>query len=791
MKSQILDVSGGRSLELPVDAALSLEPFIRYLEARVREEQSLKANFYRTVLDYFEQQQIPRGDIPLEEIGRYEHMLEYIFACLTPALMPEKETAWGLSFPMQPILFYGSDLLYEMLSSKPSNEEEYLLKKTPEDYHRERLLLVYGLILQQLYDFQIPVNIRQYHAWEDADTGLLRYYEVNVNTDFLEVRPKGELPAFDFNTLYARFCEEDSHAILQELLPLGLFLFRGFAVVTVTDVTAQMAVENIRKVRLSRISGNEEEVYGNVIRSLKTLVGNNRIEFDLFPFVRVNGQAVYGYVKGGTGILFAVWGEDRMTPEEFRKDAEDYMQNPKSFFSPDINKGQDLHIDFLDHFRTLGVRSLALMPLFYDDALVGVFGMHTWQDEYFDEKALALLEPAYGPVAQLLQIYIDEFNLELEAIIKEKYTSIQPAVQWKFNEAAWHYLHSRKKNLPLRVENIRFEEVYPLYGAVDIRNSTVERNAAIRADLDEHLRLLSDILEKLQSRDTSSLMQELRYHCSKWQQVLAREDLSSSDENNLNTFLNEETREYLVHLARQQPAVKPMVDAYLQAIRTDEGVVYRNRQALENAMQQINNVVNNYFEEERVQMQRSYPCYFEKFRTDGIEYDIYIGQSIAPDIPFSHFHLKNLRLWQLSSMAAVARLTRGLLHDMSRTLRTTQLIFVHNHTIDISFRADERKFDVEGAYNIRYQMIKKRIDKVHIRNTTERLTQPDTIALIYFHQRDVEDYLPFVRYLQETNVLTDQLEELELEDLQGLSGLRALRVGVVYPDNATVPAPLS
>ncbi|WP_222597035.1 hypothetical protein [Chitinophaga pinensis] len=85
---------------------------------------------------------------------------------------------------------------------------------------------------------------------------------------------------------------------------------------------------------------------------------------------------------------------------------------------------------------------------------------------------------------------------------------------------------------------------------------------------------------------------------------------------------------------------------------------------------------------------------------------IFIGQSFAPEQAFNHFHLKNLRLWQLSSMAAVARLTTSLLPDMPVPLRTTQLIFVHNHTIDISFRADERKFDVEGAYNIRYQMIK-------------------------------------------------------------------------------------
>jgi len=46
-------------------------------------------------------------------------------------------------------------------------------------------------------------------------------------------------------------------------------------------------------------------------------------------------------------------------------------------------------------------------------------------------------------------------------------------------------------------------------------------------------------------------------------------------------------------------------------------------------------------------------------------------------------------------------------------------------------------------------MIKKRIDKVRIRNTEERLTQPDKIALIYFNKKDAEDYLQSL-LLQET-----------------------------------------
>lgn len=786
MKNQILDVSGNRNIRLDADAAISFRPFIRFLEERVRDERSLKTAFYHTILTYFRENRIPEDEIPLPDTVQYPGFCEYIYSCLSPALLPEHNLAWGLSAPLQPHLFYGTDLIYELLDQKPEEQEEHFMQKTPAEFQRERMHVIYSLILQRLYNFRIPVKIEQYHAWTQPDTGLLRYYQVHVNIDFIDVEAKGMLPEINFGELYTHFNEEEGYKQLEEILPLSLFCFRGFAIVTVTDVTAQMSVENIRQVRLNRSPEPTISSYESVIRSLKTLVRDNRIEFDLFPFVRVNDRAVYGYEKAGTGILYAVWGEHSMSPEEFSRQAESYAARPVSFFSPDINGESEMQIAFLSKFRKLNVRSLALIPLFCDKIPVGVLGMHTGPEDTFDEKTLAMLEPALGPIAQLLQIYIDEFNLELDNIIKEKFTSIQPAVQWKFNEAAWHYLHQRKKNLPAEMEHIHFSDVYPLYGAIDIRNSTLERNAAIRADLECHLKLLHDALTALRAFDTSSLMLEMHFSCGKWQQILKRGNLSSTEENNLASFLNEETRNYLMHLYRQNPHTGTVIEAYLKAMDAEEGVVHRNRQELEQSMQMINNAINSYFETGREELQRSYPCYFEKFRTDGIEYDIYIGQSIAPDKPFDNYHLKNLRLWQLSSMTEVARLTHNLLGELPKALLTTHLIFIHNHTIDISFRADERKFDVEGGYNIRYQMIKKRIDKVRIRNSKERLTQPGKIALIYVHEKDIEDYLPFIYYLQETDILKEDLEELELEELQGLSGLRALRVGVVYPDDTII-----
>ena len=164
--------------------------------------------------------------------------------------------------------------------------------------------------------------------------------------------------------------------------------------------------------------------------------------------------------------------------------------------------------------------------------------------------------------------------------------------------------------------------------------------------------------------------------------------------------------------------------------------------------------------------------------SDGVDFNIYIGQSIAPGIPFTDFYLPNLKIWQLSTLAKAAQLSKQLIKDISVPLQTTQLLLAHNYPISISFRPAERKFDVEGAYNIRYEIIKKRIDKVHIKDTNERLTQPDKIAIVYTLPKEGEEYLEYIEYLIEQGLLTGEVEQLELEELQGVAGLKAYRIGV-------------
>jgi len=139
-------------------------------------------------------------------------------------------------------------------------------------------------------------------------------------------------------------------------------------------------------------------------------------------------------------------------------------------------------------------------------------------------------------------------------------------------------------------------------------------------------------------------------------------------------------------------------------------------------------------------------------------------------------------MWELTVLTKAARITHTLEQQLAHPLRTTQLILSHGQTLSILFRTEERKFDVDGAYNIRYEIVKKRIDKAHIKDTNERLTQPGKIAIVYSQAKDAVEYTEYIEFLQNKKLLKPGIEYHDLEELQGVVGLKALRVEVNFDD---------
>jgi hypothetical protein len=372
---------------------------------------------------------------------------------------------------------------------------------------------------------------------------------------------------------------------------------------------------------------------------------------------------------------------------------------------------------------------------------------------------------------------MEELNTRVQAVIKEQCTAIHPTVEWRFRRAALDWMQYRKEGVVTEMEPIVFDGIYPLYGVSDIRGSSTHRSAAIRADLVAHLRLAQDILRLGYGTRPLPILDELAYHVGKKIAHLEME-LAAGDEIAILDFLRRDVEPLFNHMRGFGTDVEEKIQAYWAAIDPRMGTLYRCRKAFDESVTLINETLSTYLDAEEEKAQAMFPHYFEKHKSDGVEFGIYIGSSLVEHGTFDTLYLNNLRLWQLMVMCGMARQVEGLKDRLPVPLEVAHLLLVQHTPLAIRFRFDEKRFDIDGAYNMRYEIVKKRIDKARIRNTHERLTQPGTLAIVYSQAKEAMEYREYIEYLQMAGYLTPGIEEVELEDQEGAQGLRALRVTV-------------
>ncbi|MBQ0151553.1 MAG: hypothetical protein KBS61_01500 [Chryseobacterium sp.] len=200
---------------------------------------------------------------------------------------------------------------------------------------------------------------------------------------------------------------------------------------------------------------------------------------------------------------------------------------------------------------------------------------------------------------------------------------------------------------------------------------------------------------------------------------------------------------------------------------------------MDDSIMLLNRKLADVLDERQEIAQEIFPHYYERFKSDGVDHNLFIGQSIAPELPYSNKIVHQLRYWQLETVCIMEMEFKKFRSSLEVSLEIASLILVYNEKIDIRFRMDEKRFDVDGAYNSNYEVIKKRLDKAHIKDSDERITSPGKITIVYFGLENQKEYLQYISTLQKENILQNDVEFLRVEDLQGISGLLALRVSLV------------
>ncbi|MVT12349.1 GAF domain-containing protein [Chitinophaga tropicalis] len=761
--------------EALIDSHISFGPYIRFLKEKAANKSDARSAYYGQIVKQFENNPALLGPIAgADDLSAYQEYIDLIIATIFPVTTDMDKDIYGIGVPHKFAIFYYSDLFRKLFTGNGDKLMAVPEGISPAKVKKDKLEWLYKLLLEKVYGF--PVEYRNdiiHHITLPDSNGLKKYVKIQVDPRFVDVKVKGEVPDISYDHICKKeFCVD----MLQEMLPLDKFSLEGFVIWTIQDVTKDEVQNSMKNLILDMHRGNEQQTYRRMEEEVKSLMQKEDISVHIVPIPKINGRYVLECDLCENGVMLGVINNEKQQQQLFQQLIQYLMQQRQPLLIPEVTEASLHAYPFLKYLLLKGIRSYVMAPVWHEDQLLGIVEVASSTPGRVSGETIGAAMPAYPLVSMLLSRGLDIMNSRITEVIKEQFTALQPAVEWKFTDAAWHYLHTPKKDRK-DIGNIAFEDVYPLYGAVDIRNSSTERSNAIHEDLREQLVLIGETLDHIGKTIYLPLLEELKFKNDELITGITS-GMLSEDELKTNNYLDEEIGPLFRHLHESHPSLQPELERYFSLVDKTEGHIQHHRQEYEDSLARINSEINKYLDKEKDNIQHSFPCYFEKYRTDGVEYNIYIGQSISRDRKFDNLYLRNLRLWQLTSMAEIARMTNSLIPELKVPLQTTQLILIHSNPIDISFRQDERRFDVEGAYNIRYEIIKKRIDKVRIRQTGKRLTQPGTVSIVYSYAREMEEYLKYITFLQNKGLLSSDVEMLDLEDLQGVSGLRALRVKV-------------
>ena len=760
---------------------LSFQPLIRAWKEIIRDKPGGAGKTYNWLLK--EVSKHPELLEPIDDfkiLEKHHLLIDQIMETVFPVPVLNEEKLFAVTEPFSYKTIFASKLFKQII---PGQNENYL-RGTEETIQRNiasaKLNMAYKLIADKFYNISLPGNIKTICSKPDPEQNLNRYLETEFDTQFTDVTASGELPILPEYLFKGGTTINDIsfYQELEQLLPLDQFIFEGIVIVYIRDITEQEAFRVIGEILEGHDLFTDTRVFTRLQQEISYFLNKTGIQIGITSFFNSNNHAAFEKLDHSASIIL------RSLPKEEKsamcKQLKETFKNNSSasLLIPEINENAMSNYNFLKGIARDGWASGCILPLHKQKEIIGCFEFFFKTSFAIDAFLVSKARPLIKLLENELQKKIDHLESEVNKIIKEQFTAVQSSVEWRFTEAAVQYLGKLQKGEEPKIEPIVFDNVYPLYGAIDIRNSSGERNFAVQRDMLEQLQWIKKILVNAGGYLSFPLLNEVELRVEQYINSVTN-FLFTEDEQTVLSFLSGEATELLKHLQEMIPEISEEITNYFLTVDDKLHMLNSHRKKFENSITQINNYIARFLDREQTDAQKIYPHYFERFVTDGVDFNIYIGQSITPGKKFNAVYLKNLKLWQLTALVKAAQHIHRMEKELPVALQTTQLILVHSKSISISFRTAERKFDVDGVYNVRYEVMKKRIDKVHIKNSNERLTKPGTIAIVYSHEKEAEEYLQYINYLKKQHLVTDEAERYDLEDLQGISGLKGLRVKIM------------
>ena len=765
------------SQQSPLNQVISFNKLLEHYDAMAKSDDKFVADKAKYILDaQSPYPELRHGFTDVTKLEKYKDVIRIILQDTFSEVLTKNEIKTA-SLPFNNIVFNSSARFNKILEDAGGKEFSPHLRDYP-DHHLYILYCV--VILNAHYGYQLDFRRPLFYDIPDKNE-IMRHYRVLYNADFMEILPTDkakELSEEDINELLENF---DNLELWQQKIPPQSFIGKGFVISSMFDVTNEHSISEIKSSLIANDKRGNEDFMRNLQETFRS--------FFSIPDIRA-GFVTYNPKKDQFERVFGVGMESfilhdkdiESCNETLCKSSYQKLLNENSYFSiADVDKYYKLSGGGMPYksLNAQGIQSAIFAPIADKGVLLGVLELVSMKKNALNSVNANKLEDIMPYIVSgVLRSMAEEEN-RIDAIIQNECTSVHSSVYWKFREEAKNFILDSLENRQPSFKEIVFKDVYPLYGQIDIKDSSTARNIAIQRDLMIQLSEINNVLTAAWKKIKLPIFEELIFRVNNHIDEV-KEVLNTNSEQAIFSFIQEEVVPVLEHLKKTDADLKESIVSYESNIDMGTKSYYDHRRNYDESVMLINKKLSSVIDKKQIEAQAMFPHYFERYKTDGVEHNMYIGSSIVDDLEFNPLYLNNLRLWQLQVMCDMENKHYYLKPDLSVPLDVASLLLVYNTSLAIRFRMDEKHFDVDGTYNARYEVIKKRIDKSYIKGTQDRITQPGKMVIVYSQKSDELEYLRYIKFLKSKGLFTGKLEIVELEGLQGVAGLKAIRAEINY-----------
>jgi hypothetical protein len=761
-------------LDKPFRLQLSFHKIIEGLEETVKTATGPNCENAKELLARVNEQPELRNGITTEEqLVKNADLIADLLVDLFPKALTLNEIK-AVSIPYLGLVFNHSQRFKNILKDAGTSFEINIRDFDDKQLYIMSCCMILARIYGTMLDFSKPM-------FYDIPTksGVTKHYRILYNADFIELSVTEEAPKLTPEDIDELMDNYDDIELWMQKFPIGSYVVKGFGLMTLVDVTVENALSILKSNLLSDYTS--PEIKKSLLAIFQSMYGlpDLRMGFTLFN----QNEDKFMSVKFGPDmqsfLLPALEACD--TDEVLCGDSYQSIVMQHAYFAVsniDAYIKQDPANSLGEHFKNQDIQSFILAPVIKDGVLLGILELVSPRPRELNSVNANKLDIVMPFLVDTIDRKIHELENRVRSVIQTYYTTLHPSVYWKFKREAQNYIQNTNDGLTYTLKEIKFKDVYPLYGQVDISESSITRNLSVGNDLRNQLNYLINILKDLSKADSEFSVKELLFDLKTFATELTT-SIRADTEQFIQHYVEDNVHPILT-AAKPGKTLQTKIDHYFEHANELTGEFHTHRRNYDKTLSLINQKLASILDRRQAEIQELFPHYYERFKTDGVEHNMYIGATIAPDKEFNIEALHRLRLWQLRVIAEMEVEQYDLKSVLPYQLGVTSLILVFSTPIAIRFRMDEKHFDVDGAYNIRYEVIKKRIDKAHINGSDERVTKQGKITIIYSKAEEETEYLGYISILQKAGVLADDVEHFEVEELQGVAGLKALRVGLIH-----------